>query len=244
MAENNPGSAAKALSSDGQLRVAINYGNSVLAQKDQVTGEPGGVSVDLAEELASRLKLTIRFITFEAARSVVEAIRADQCDLAFLAIDPLRGEYISYTEPYVSIPGGYLTTASALFTTVDDVDQAGVRISVGKNAAYDLYLSRTLTKAELIRASTTSGAVDLFLKEKLELAAGIKTALVAYARTRPDLKVLDGAFMEIKQAIGVPRRSATAIPYLDKFISEMLANGFVRDRLLASGKDPKIAASR
>ena len=236
--------AVKVLGKDGQLRVAINYGNSVLAQKNPNTGAPGGVSVDLAEELGTCLNRGITFITFEAARSVVEAIKTDQCDIAFLAIDPLRGEHISYTEPYVKIHGGYLTKASAPYTTVDDVDHLGIRIAVGKNAAYDLYLSRTLTKAELIRASTTSGAVELFLSENLELAAGIKTALLAYAENRPELKVLEGAFMEIKQAIGVPRSSNAAIPFLNQFVAEMLTSGFIRDRLEASGQDPNVAVSR
>ncbi|MGI9536221.1 MAG: transporter substrate-binding domain-containing protein [Desulfocapsaceae bacterium] len=236
--------AAKVLGSNGQLRVAINYGNSVLAQKDPVSGEPGGVSVDLAKELATRLSLNVKFYTFEAARSVVEAIKEGRCELAFLAIDPLRGEHLSYTEPYVKILGGYLTAASAPYITVDDVDQAGIRIAVGKNAAYDLYLSRTITKAELRRASTTSGAVDLFLSDKLDLAAGIKPALLAYAQKRPGLKVLDGAFMEIKQAIGVPRRFEKVIPYLNKFVAEMLDCGFIQNRLEASGQDPNIAVSR
>ena len=235
--------AAKALCRDKEFRVAINYGNSVLAQRDRATGEPDGVTADLAKKLSTRLNLAVRYVTFEAARSVVEAIKAGECDLAFLAVDPLRGEHISYTEPYVKILGGYLTWASAPYETADDVDQADIRIAVGKNAAYDLYLARTLTNAELRRASTTSGAVDLFLSEKLELAAGIKTNLIAIARNRPDLKVLDGAFMEIKQAIGVPRSSEAAIPYLNQFVEEMLNSGFIRDRLEASGQDPDIAVS-
>ena len=236
--------AANVLGTDGLLRVAINYGNSVLAQKNKATGAPGGVSADLAEELAKRLNLGITFITFDAARSVVEAIKTDQCDIAFLAIDPLRAEHISYTEPYVKIDGGYITHVSAPYTTIDDVDQFGIRIAVGKNAAYDLYLSRTLIKAELVRAATTSGAVDLFLSENLDLAAGIKTALLAYAENKPDLKVLDGAFMEIKQAIGVPSSAELAIPFLNQFVAEMLTNGFIRDRLEASGQDPNVAVSR
>ena len=235
---------AHTLSSNGQLRVAINYGNSVLAQKHPVSGEPGGVSVDLAQELASRLNLDVLFVTFEAARSVVEAIKENHCDIAFLAIDPLRGEYIRYTKPYVKIPGGYLTKAAAPFKTVGDVDRPGIRIAVGKNAAYDLYLSRSLTKAKLVRASTTSGAVELFLSEDLDLAAGIKTGLLAYAENRPDLKVLGGAFMEIKQAIGVPLRSEASVPYLNNFIEEMLTSGFIQKRLEASGQDPDIAVLR
>ena len=244
MVEDSVDRVASVLSANGQLQVAVNYGNSVLAQKNPVSGEPGGVCVDLARELAARLSLDATFHPFEAARSVVEAIKEGRCDLAFLAIDPLRGEHICYTRPYVKILGGYLSKASAPYATVDDVDRPGVRIAAGKNAAYDLYLSRTLKHAELVRASSTSGAVDLFLSEHLDLAAGIKSALLAYALHRPELKVLEGSFMEIKQAMGVSRRSESAVPYLDHFVAEMLITGFIRNRLEASGQDPDIAVSQ
>lgn len=233
--------ALAVLGGSGRLRVAINYGNSVLVQKNQDTGEPCGVSVDLARKLGAGLGLDIEYFTYHAARFVVDAIKADQCDLGFLAVDPLRGEYISYTRPYVAIAGGYLAKSSAPYATVDDVDEAGVRIAVGKNAAYDLYLSRTLESAELVRAPTTADVVDLYLSQNLDLAAGIKSSLLAYAANRPEFKVLDGAFMEIQQAIGVSRRNEAAVPYLDRFLAEMAEAGFIRSSLEKSGQDPDVA---
>jgi polar amino acid transport system substrate-binding protein len=52
----------------GRLRVAIDYGNPVLAQRDTRTGQPRGVSADLARELAARVALELELITFDAAR--------------------------------------------------------------------------------------------------------------------------------------------------------------------------------
>jgi polar amino acid transport system substrate-binding protein len=43
----------------GKLRAAINFDNPILASRDAATGEPGGISVALARELARRLAVPI-----------------------------------------------------------------------------------------------------------------------------------------------------------------------------------------
>ena len=52
----SPSSALlQAFAPTGVLRASINLGNPILAGRDAATGEPAGVSVDLARALGARL---------------------------------------------------------------------------------------------------------------------------------------------------------------------------------------------
>lgn len=226
----------------GTLRVAINYGNPVLAQKDPATGEPRGVSADIARELARRLALPHAFVTFDAAGKVFEALSQGAWDVAFMAIDPKRATEIDFTPPYVIIEGSYMVPAGSPLQVVDDVDRAGVRIAVGSGSAYDLYLTRTIRHAQIVRAPTGNEAIAMFERDGLEVAAGVKSPLLRYAAARPGLRVMDGRFMAIEQAMGVPKGRALAVGYLRTMIEGLKASGFVADALERSGqRDARVA---
>lgn len=227
---------ARQLAPGGRLRAAINFGNPVLAQKDPGTGGPRGVSVDLAQALGERLGLPVDLVTFEAAGKVFEALKTGAWDLAFLAIDPVRAAEIAFTAPYVVIEGTYLVRAAASFRSVDELDREGVRIAVGRGAAYDLFLTRTLKQAEIVRADTSAAAINLFLAGGLDAAAGVRQPLSAAARAQPGLRVLDGRFTAIEQAMGLPRARAAGLPFVQAFIEEMKASGFVAAALARSGQ--------
>src|SRR5207237_255602 len=212
---------------EGSLRAAINFGNPVLAQKDPATGEPRGVSVDLARELGRRLGVPVRLVAYESAGNVSEAARTGAWDVAFLAIDPGRAGEIVFTAPYLVIDGTYLVPADSPLRTIEDVDREGVRVAVGRKSAYDLYLSRTLKHARIVRSETSRGAIDLFLQEKLEAAAGVKQVLLRAAKENPSMRVLDGRFMAIEQAMGMPRGRDAGARYLRDFVEEMKASGFI-----------------
>lgn len=231
-----PPEAVKELAPTGKLRAAINYGNPVLAQRDAATGQPRGVSVDLARELGARLGAPVELVTFDAAGKVFDALRSGAWDVAFIAIDPARSAEISFTAPYVVIEGTYLVPLNSPLRAIADVDREGVRIAVGNKSAYDLYLSRTLKRAQLVRAPTSPGAVELFVKEKLEAAAGVKQPLVEFAKGNPSVRVMDGRFMVIEQAMGTPRGRDAGARYLREFVEEMKASGFVAAGLQRSGQ--------
>ena len=223
----------KSFAPTGTLRVAINLGNSVLAQKDPATGAPRGITPELAAELAKRLGLKHQFVTFDAAGKVFDAIKRGEIDLAFLAIEPVRAAEIDFTAPYVIIEGVYMVPKDSALKTVADVDRAGVRIAVNKGSAYDLFLTRTLKNATLMRGDD---GVALFKKDKLEAAGGVKQPLAAYAKTDPNVRIMDGRFMEIRQAMGTPKGRTAAAQYLRGFIEEMKASGFVADGLKRSNQ--------
>jgi polar amino acid transport system substrate-binding protein len=239
-----PPGARSELAPTGKLRAAINFGNPVLAQKDQASGESRGVSVDLARELGRRLGVPVELVTFDAAGKVFDALKTGAWDIAFLAIDPVRAAEIVFTAPYVVIEGTYLVPADSPLRTIQDVDRDGVRVAVGNKSAYDLYLTRTLKRAQLVRVPTSPEAIDVFLKDKLEAAAGVKQPLLQFAKTHPNVRVMDGRFMAIEQAMGTPKGREAGALYLREFVEEMKASGFVARGLEKSGQGDATVAPR
>ena len=230
-----PPAARSELAPSGTLRAAINFGNPILATKDPATGAPRGVSVDLSRELARRLDVPVQLVTFEAAGKVVEALKSGAWDVAFVAIDPARAVDISYSPPYVIIEGAYLVRQDSPIRSNAGVDRDGVRVAVGAGSAYDLFLSRSLKQAKIVRAPTSPAVTDLFMAQGLEVAAGVKQQLEADARRIPGLRLLDGRFMVINQAMGTPRGRDAGAKYLREFVEEMKASGFVAQALERHG---------
>jgi len=219
------------LAPTGVLRVAINYGNPVLAQRHPDSPEPQGVSADLARELAKRLGLELRFLSFDAAGKVFDAVSDGVWDLAFMAVDPRRAEAVEFTDPYVLIEGTYMVNEDDAWQSVDEFDREGMRIGVGKGAAYDLFLSRHLKHATLVRGATSPDAIRLFVAGEADCAAGVRQPLEAYAAAHPGYRVLPDSFTSIQQAMAVPKGRKTAHAYLETFISEMKSSGFVATAL-------------
>lgn len=220
----------------GTLRASINLGNPILANRDPKSGRPYGVSVDLAQELAKRLGVNIELVVFDSARESVDAVKAEQADIGFFAIDPLRGEGIGFTGPYVIIEGAYLVREDSPVRSNEDVDRPGNRVVVGGGSAYDLYLTREIKQAHIVRAPTSPAVVDTFLAENAEVAAGVRQQLQADAQRIPGLRLLDVSFMEIRQAMGLPKsRGGEALTFLAAFVDQMIASGFVADALRRHG---------
>jgi polar amino acid transport system substrate-binding protein len=226
------------LAPEGKLRAAINFGNPILAARGKSGEPPSGVSVDLARELGKRLGVPVELVPFDSAGKVVEAIKNASVDLGFVAIDPQRGSDVHYSAPYVVIEGAYLVANNSPITRNEQVDREGVRIVVGAASAYDLYLARELKHAKLVRAPSSPAVTDFFITNKLEVAAGVRQQLQADAQRIPGLRLLDGRFMVINQAMGAPKRAsdtASGVAYLRSFVEEMKSSGFVLRALQRHG---------
>jgi len=220
-------SLLQAFTPTGRLRAAINLGNPVLAHRGD-DGAPAGVSVDLARELARVLGVELDLLTFDAAGKSVAAVVAEQADVGFFAIDPLRGADIAFTAPYVLIEGFYMVREDSPVRSNLQVDVAGNRIVVGQGSAYDLFLTRELKQAQIVRAPTSTAVVATFLDSGAEIAAGVKQQLEADGTRAGGLRLLDARFMVIQQAMGLPKsRGAEAAQYLARFVEEMKAGGLV-----------------
>jgi polar amino acid transport system substrate-binding protein len=191
--------------------------------------------VDLARELAKRLGVPLEMVTVPSAGQSVETIKSGKVDIAFVAIDPVRGADILYSAPYVVIEGAYLVRTDSPIRSNDEVDRSGIRIAVGKGSAYDLYLTREIKAATLVRAPTSPAVVDLFMSQNLEVAAGVKQQLEMDAKRVGGVRLLPGRFMVINQAIGTPRGREAGASYLRVFVEEMKASGFVAQALARHG---------
>lgn len=232
---NQVDAVMKNLAPQGELRIALNYGNTALAQRGK-DGVPLGVTADLARELARRLGVVPRFISYDAAAKVAAAVEENAWDIAFMAIDPKRAEKIDFTEAYVLIEGTYMVKDTAPWLQVEELDREGVRIAVGQGAAYDLFLSRHLQHAELVKFSTSAAAIHGFVEQGLEAVAGVRQTLQAYAAEHTGYRILDGHFTAIHQAMALPKGRDVALQYVIDFIKEMKANGFVAEALQRSGQ--------
>ena len=226
----------QAFTPTGVLRASINLGNPILAHADPVTGAAGGVSVDLARAFAQRLGVQLELVVFDAAGKSVDAVGNEQADIGFFAIDPLRGAHIAFTAPYVLIEGSYLVREDSPLQHNDAVDASGLRVVVGKGSAYDLYLTRELKNAQILRAPTSPSVVQTFLDANADVAAGVKQQLEADSRAHAGLRLLPGRFMVIQQAMGCPKsRGEGAAQALREFVEEMKASGFVAQALQRHG---------
>ena len=216
----------------GKLRASINLGNPILANTDPVSGKPFGVSIDLAHAYAKKLGLELELVVFDSAGKSVEAVTKEEADMGFFAIDPLRGEGIAFTAAYVLIEGAYLVKEDSPIQENSEVDTQGIRVVVGKGSAYDLFLSREIKSAEIVRAPTSPTVVDVFLTGAYEVAAGVRQQLESDATKKVGLRILPGRFMVIQQAMGLPKsRGEEASRLLSAFVEEMKASGFIAESL-------------
>ena len=233
------GTAAVAadLAPGGTLRAAINLGNPVLAQG--TAAAPAGVAVDIAREIGARLGLPVELACFDAALDSFTAVTTGQTDICFLAIEPARAAEVAFTAPYVLIEGVYAVSEQSPLVAVADVDRPGVRIGVKHGSAYDLFLTRTLQHATVVRG--TEGTTE-FLTGNLEAAAGVREPMTEFVSSHPGFRLVEGRFMEIPQAVGTAasKRPETT-SFLHGLVEELKAAGFVADALRRSGQTAPVA---
>ena len=242
-----PAAVVADLAPAGRLRAAFNYGNPVLASWSPATGAAGGISADLARELARCLGVPVDFVPYDAAGKVVAALAAKAWDICFLAIDPLRAADIDFTAAYVVIEGIYLVADRSPVADNAGIDQPGMRVGVIVGSAYDLFLSRELKQATIVRASSFEAVLALWRKGEIDSIAGVKPQLEDAARGTRGMRMLPGRFMAINQAMGTPRGREAGAKYLRDFVEEMKRSGFIarafaRHRIEGASIAPAAAA--
>jgi polar amino acid transport system substrate-binding protein len=223
------------LAPTGTLRAGINYGNFILATKDAATGESRGVAIDLTRELAARLGVPFQLVAYTSVAAMVDAAKTNAWDIAFLGIDPAREGDIGFSAAYLEIEATYLVPVGSALRRVADVDRESVRVAAPARANYELFLSRSLTRAELVRTPNADAAFDLLAGGKVDALAGLRQALIGLVDKLPGSRMLDGQFMKVPQAIGVPRGRDAGLAYLRGFVEDAKASGLVARAIERTG---------
>jgi len=227
--------AKSELAPAGKLRVGVNLGNFLLVTKDPATGELRGVVPDLAQELGRRLDAQVELIRYPGAGEVADAAKTGGWDVGFIGAEPQRAEEIAFTPAYLEIPATYLVPAGSAIRSLADVDRKGVRIAVSAKSAYDLFLSRNLKHAQLVRAEGIPASYALFVADKLEVLSGLLPRLVTDAQALPGSRILEGRFTAIQQAIGTPKARAAGAAWLREFVADIKSSGLVARAIARHG---------
>lgn len=211
----------------GKLRVGLNMSNFLLTRTDTVTGKPAGVAHDLGLELGHRLGIPVEFVPHPNPGALADAANKGVWDVGFLGAEPLRANEIDFTAAYVEIDSTYLLPPGSAIQSIAEVDRKGIRIIVPDKAAYELYLSRTIKNAELVKEPGGDNAFKRFVAEKFDALAGLRPRLITDQTKLPGSRILEGSFTAVQQAAGVPKGRSAAAKYLATFIEDVKASGLV-----------------
>ena len=214
------------LAPTGTLRVGVNMGNFLLTRKE-ANGQGAGIVFDLGRELAGRLGVPVQFVEYENPGKLADAAKSGVWDVGFLGAEPQRAQEIDFTPAYVEIESTYLVPPGSTIQRIDEVDRKGVRIAISERSAYDLYLTRTLKNAELVRERGAEAVVKRFIDDKLDALAGLRPRLLTDHANLPGSRILDGNFTSVQQASGTPKGRSAGFQYLREFIEEVKASGLV-----------------
>jgi polar amino acid transport system substrate-binding protein len=239
-----PPGVTEELAPDGTLRAGINTRNELLVSSVTTDGVPHGVAPDVAAEVARRLAVPIRWVLYESPAALADAADDQAWDIGLLGAEPARAQSIAFTQAYAEIPATYLVPAGSALRAMSDVDQSGVRISVAERTAYDLWLTRNIRRAELVRSPTPAAAYDLFLSDGLDALAGLTARLTSDMARTPGSQLLAGAFTSVQQAVGTPRSRSQAAGFLPELVSSLVAAGFVARSIARHGVTGLSSAGR
>ncbi|HSG76624.1 MAG TPA: ABC transporter substrate-binding protein [Burkholderiales bacterium] len=216
----------KDLTPTGKLRVGVNLSNFLLVQSNP-DGTIRGIVPDLAQELAKRLGVAAELRKYEKVGDVADGAKKGEWDVAFIGAEPQRAAEIDFTAPYVEIEATYLVPAGSPIRTLADVDRKGVRIAVAERSAYHLWLERNIKHATLVTAAGIEASYQVFVKDKLEVLAGLKPRLMEDVAKLPGATILEGRFTAVQQAIGTPKGRPEGAAYLRKFAEDIKSSGLV-----------------
>jgi polar amino acid transport system substrate-binding protein len=229
------------LAPTGALRVGLNMANTLLNTGTTADGEPDGVAPDMGRAIAQQLGVSATMVQYASPGEIADTAGKNEWDLGMIGAEPKRAEVIDFSAAYVEIEATYLVPAGSPYNAIDEIDRDGVRIAVSGRSAYDLFLSRDLSHAEMVRAQGVAGAVELFKKDGLEALAGLRPALVAESGNLPGSRILDGGFTSIQQAIGVTKGNTAAAEFVAAFVEESKANGLIASLIDKHGVTGKLS---
>ena len=231
-----PAAAANELAPTGTLRATYIATNPVQAVIDPASGEARGPAAELARELARRLGVPVHISGAQGVPGVIASVKNGDADIGFVAFDPVRAAEVDFSQPYALAQNTYVVLEGSPLRSVDEVDRAGTRIGVATRDAGDLFLTRNLKAAELVR--NPGGNLDVAVAKlkagEIDAYAANRQRLSELVTRVPGLKLLPDNFYGVEQAIivtkGHPGRAD-----IDRFLDEARASGLIAGAIARAG---------
>jgi len=222
-----PGDIKSELAPTGVLRAAINMGNFLLVTGKTSSGDPEGVSPDVAREIAARLGVPVKYLPYARPGELADDAEKGLWDIGLIGAEPQRAAVINFTAAYCEIEATYLVPAGSSIRNVAEVDQPGKRVAVTARSAYGLWLENNVKQAQLLQFDSADAALKEFDGGKAEAYAGLRPGLLAVAQARPGSRILDGQFTAVQQAVGTPRKNTAGAAFLRDFVEEAKKTGLI-----------------
>lgn len=216
------------LAPTGVLRAGINLSNFLLVTGRSDSGDPTGVAPDMAREIAAALGVPVKYVTFKSPGELGDQVGKDVWDIGLIGAEPQRAEKIRFTAAYVEIEATYMVPEGSPIKSIADVDRKGVRIAVSARSAYDLWLVNNIRNATLVQVSGLDAAYEKFMSDKLEVLAGLRPGLLKDVEKAPGLKILDGKFTAVQQAVGTAKPNVEGAAFLADFVEKAKKSGLVQ----------------
>ena len=219
--------ARKELAPTGTLRAGINLSNFLLVTGRSASGDPEGVAPDMARAIGAELGVPVKLVPFKSPGELGDQVGKDMWDIGLIGAEPQRAEKIAFTAAYVEIEATYMVPEGSPIKSIADVDRKGVRIAVSARSAYDLWLENNIRNATLVRATGLDAAYDKFVGDKLDVLAGLRPGLLKDMAKAPGMRILDGKFTAVQQAVGTARPNTAGAAFLAAFVEKAKKSGLV-----------------
>ena len=217
------------LAPTGVLRAGINLSNFLLVTGRSATGDPEGVAPDMAREIAAALGVPVKYVPFKTPGELGDQAGKNIWDIGLIGAEPQRAEKIAFSAAYVEIEATYMVPEGSAIKSIAEVDRKGVRIAVSARSAYDLWLVNNIKHATLVQVSGLDAAYDKFMSDKLEVLAGLRPGLLKDVAKAPGLKILDGKFTAVQQAVGTAKANLAGAAFLAGFVETAKKSGLVAE---------------
>jgi polar amino acid transport system substrate-binding protein len=231
------------LAPTGVLRAAINMGNFLLVTGKAPSGDPSGVSADIAAAIAARLGVPVKYVPYARPGEMADDAEKGLWDIGNIGAEPQRAAVINFTAAYCEIEATYLVPAGSPIRAVGEVDQPGKRLAVTARSAYGLWLENNIKKAELVQFDSADAALKAFVDEKMDAYAGLRPALVGLAEKLPGSRILDGQFSAVQQAVGTPKKNTAGFAFLRDFVEEAKRSGVVASLIERHGVTGRLSVA-
>ena len=227
--------ARQALAPTGKLRVGLQLGSPHNAIRDSVSGEMKGVAFDLGKELARRVGVPFEPVLYPSVGALLDGGKSGAWDVAFVGFSPERAKEWDFTALHLEIEFGYLVPGGSSISTMADVDRPGIRVAVQEKSQPDVFLTRTLKNAEVVRASSLAGTLEMLKSGRADVIFSIKPSLFEASNQLPGSRVLDGRLGLDPHAMAIPKGRDPGVAYARKFVEDAKSEGLVKAAIERAG---------